>query len=113
MKKLYTTILLSLSLIINAQEPEKTTIEQPLPKDTAWKTVGFFGLTASQTALSNWQGGGQNNVALNTILNAQAEYKKGKHAWLSKIDAQYGIIKPGDVKLFRKNIDQLFVLSKY
>ncbi len=108
MKKLFTTLLLSVSCIVLSQETSTVT-----PKDTSWKTSGFFGLNASQTALSNWQGGGQNNVAINSILNAQAEYKKGKHTWLSKIDAQYGVIKPGDVKLFRKNIDQLFALSKY
>ena len=28
-------------------------------KDTSyWKGAGYFGLTASQTKLSNWQGGG-------------------------------------------------------
>lgn len=105
MKKIFTLTLFSLTLFSIAQDVAK--------KDTSWKTSGFFGLNASQTALSNWQGGGQNNVAVNGILNAQAEYKKGKHTWLNKLDAQYGIIKPGDVKLFRKNIDQLFALSKY
>jgi len=105
MKYFLPLILLSITINLFAQ--------QTAVKDTSWKTMGFFGLNASQTALSNWQGGGQNNVALNTILNAQAEYKKGKNTWLSKIDAQYGLIKAGDVKLFRKNIDQLFALSKY
>jgi hypothetical protein len=105
MKKTFTTTLFLFTLIISAQDVAK--------KDTSWKTTGFFGLNASQTALSNWQGGGQNNVAVNSILNVQAVYKKGKHTWLSKLDAQYGIVKPGDVKLFRKNIDQLFALSKY
>jgi hypothetical protein len=113
MKKLFTSLLLLLSLIASSQDSLQTNVQKPLQKDTSWKTAGFFGLNASQTALSNWQGGGQNNVAINTLLNAQAEYKKGKHTWLSKIDAQYGIIKPGDVKLFRKNVDQLFALSKY
>lgn len=105
MKKIFTLTFFSLTLFSVAQDVAK--------KDTSWKTSGFFGLNASQTALSNWQGGGQNNVAVNGILNIQAEYKKGKHTWLNKLDAQYGIIKPGDVKLFRKNIDQLFALSKY
>jgi hypothetical protein len=83
------------------------------PKDTSWKTSGFVGVNASQTSLSNWQGGGQDNVAINSIINYQAEYKKGKHSWLSKLDAQYGLIKPGSDHLFKKNIDQLFFLTKY
>ncbi len=89
-------------------------------KDTSWKTTGYFGLNASQTALYNWQGGGQENVAANAILNGEAVYKKGKTTWLNKLDAQYGIIKLGtatiydknDRRRFRKNIDQLFALSK-
>lgn len=105
----FITLFLFSLTIKSANDSLKTAVA----KDTSWKTTGYFGLNASQTALSNWQGGGQNNVAVNTLLNAQAEYKKGIHTWLSKIDAQYGIIKPGDVKLFRKNIDQLFALSKY
>ena len=113
MKKIFTSLLLLLSLITTAQDSLQTNAQKPLQKDTSWKTAGFFGVNASQTALSNWQGGGQNNVAVNSILNAQAEYRKGKHTWLNKIDAQYGIVKLGDVKLFRKNIDQLFALSKY
>lgn len=113
MKKIFTSLLLLLSLITTAQDSLQTNAQKPLQKDTSWKTAGFFGVNASQTALSNWQGGGQNNVAVNSILNAQAEYRKGKHTWLNKIDAQYGIVKLGDVKLFRKNIDQLFALTKY
>jgi hypothetical protein len=81
-------------------------------KDTSWKVSGFFGINASQTSLSNWQGGGQDNVALNTIFNLNATYTKNKFVWTNKVDAQYGLIKPGDVKLFRKNIDQIFALSK-
>ena len=61
MKKLFTLTLLSFTLFSVAQDVAK--------KDTSWKTSGFFGLNASQTALSNWQGGGQNNVAVNGILN--------------------------------------------
>lgn len=82
-------------------------------KISPWKREGFFGLNASQTALHNWQGGGQDNIAINAILNLQLSYKSGKSAWLNKLDAQYGIFKPGDFKKFRKNIDQLFFLSKY
>lgn len=83
-------------------------------KDTSsWTKSGFFGVNASQTALSDWNGGGQNNVALNAIFNFDAVYKRNKsEEWTNKIDAQYGLIKPGDLR-FRKNIDQLFALTKY
>lgn len=105
MKKTISTLSLGFLLSI-------TTFAQTAVKDTSWKTAGFFGLNASSTALSNWQGGGQDNIAINAILNAQAIYTKGKLTWTNKLDAQYGIMKPGEAKLFRKNIDQLFATSK-
>lgn len=108
MKKIIFALLILSSINSYAQDSTSTAT----PKDTSWKTVGFFGLNASQTAMSNWQGGGQDNVALNAIFNAEAVYRKGKTTWSNKLDAQYGIIKPGQAKLFRKNIDQLFALSK-
>ncbi len=117
MKKLL-LLLLSVS-VVSIFAREKNTLPDSLKqskksqKDTSWKVTGFFGVNASQTALSNWQGGGQDNIALNSILNIQVVYKKAKHEWLTKLDAQYGLIKPGDYKLFRKNIDQIFALSKY
>jgi len=117
MKKLIVFTLFIFVLVSRAQQP---LILQPIQKDslppkrdTSWKVSGFFGVNASQTALSNWQGGGQDNVALNTILNLEATYKKDHHSWTNKLDAQYGIMKPGNGVPFRKNIDQLFALSKY
>lgn len=119
MKRLSVLFLLVISLRSMAQEP---LVLQPIQKDslqpkkdTSWKISGFFGLNASNTALSNWQGGGQNTTAFNTIFNIQAVYKKRKQQWLNKLDAQYGIAKlgAGNSVPFRKNIDQLFALSKY
>jgi hypothetical protein len=109
MKKIFIPLLFIYSMYVTAQEPAPAAV-----KDTSWKVSGFFGVNASQTALSNWQGGGQDNVALNGILNLEAVYKRDKfEQWTNKLDAQYGMIKPGEAKLFRKNIDQLFALTKY
>ena len=118
MKQIFTCIALFSFISLQAQEPlilqpMKTDSVQPAKKDTSWKTSGFFGLNFSATALNDWQGGGQNNIAGNAILNLQAVYKKGKVEWLNKLDAQYGILKVDNSKLFKKNIDQLFALSKY
>lgn len=88
-----------------AQEPKKDT--------SYWKKAGFFGLNASQTEVSDWAGGAIRNVAVNAIFNYEANYKKAKQEWTNKFDGQYGIIRPGEASLFRKNIDQIFALSKY
>ena len=118
MRKILLAFFLGTSLFSLAQEP---LVLQPIAKDTlkpqkdtSWKISGFFGVNFSQTWLSNWQGGGQDNLAGNSILNLQADYKKGKHEWTNKLDAQYGLVRYGfGSKNFRKNIDQLFALSKY
>jgi hypothetical protein len=109
MKQFFTLICVALAAVSIAQAGGNAP-----KKDTSyWKTAGFLGLNGSITQLSNWQGGGQPNTTGNAIFNFQADYKKDKHIWTTKIDAQYGLIKPGDFKLFRKNIDQIFALSKY
>ena len=108
MKKIFTLIAIIIATTLAAQDSIP-----PAKKDTSWKVSGYFGLNFSQTSLSNWQGGGQDNIAGNAILNIQAVYKKGKSEWLNKLDAQYGLIKTDGDRLFKKNIDQLFALSKY
>lgn len=105
MKQLFTLVALTGCLLASAQETKKDT--------SYWKTSGFFGLNFSSTTLSDWQGGGQNNVAINGIINLEAKYKKDKQEWVNKFDGQLGFIRPGDADKFRKNIDQIFALSKY
>lgn len=85
------------------------------PSDTNhhWKSSGFIGLNFSQTALNNWQGGGQDNVALNAILDYQITYTKNKHSWQNKLSGNYGLMRTGTDKLFKKNTDQLLFISKY
>lgn len=108
MKKIYLLMLaLGATLSIKAQD------EAPVQKDTSWKSSGLFGINFSQTALSNWAGGGQNNIALNSILNYQLIYAKGIHYWENKLDAQFGLIRTGESEIFKKNLDQLLFLTKY
>jgi hypothetical protein len=110
MKKISLAALLMLAGNLFSQSTETPTAK----KDTAWKTSGFFGLNISQTQLSNWQGGGQANTALNGILNYEAVWTGKNHeVWTTKFDGQYGILRQGYSGGFRKNTDQIFVLSKF
>jgi hypothetical protein len=87
--------------------------QETVKKDTSyWKKAGFFGLNLAQTSLSNWQGGGQDNIAFSSILNAEANYKKDKLEWSNKFDGQYGIVRMSNAKFWQKNVDQVFGLSK-
>ena len=109
MKKLFIFSLLLLAFQFSSAQDSI----RPQTRDTSWKISGFFGLNASKTTISNWQGGGQNNVAVNGILNFEAVYKRDAfEEWTNKLDAQYGIFQQGQQR-FKKNMDQLFALTKY
>ncbi len=117
MKQFFALILLlicftSFSQVDTITPKPKVDSIPPTPKDTSWKTSGFIGVNLNQTSLSNWQGGGEDNFAVNGIFNYDINYIKGKNQWDTKVDAQYGMIKTGQQLTFRKNMDQLFALTK-
>lgn len=62
------------------------------PEHEGWKSDGQFSLLFNQSAFNyDWQGGGTSNVAGNTILNYNVNYKKNGLVWDNKILADYGI----------------------
>jgi hypothetical protein len=105
-------LLVAAALVAYAANAQDTTTA--VVKDTTWKTSGFFGVNTSQTALSDWQGGGNNNVSVGAIFNIEVVYQRDKYEqWLTKADAQFGTVKQDPKQGFRKNIDQIFLLTKY
>lgn len=102
MKKFYGLILFPLFTLAQSNDTTKH-----------WKSEGFIGINFSQTALHNWQGGGQDNISLNNVFDYQIVYKKGQHSWSNKIYGNYGLMRTGTDKLFKKNADQLMFISKY
>ena len=101
MKRKLLLFLLSIAIISNSYAQN----------DTIWRTGGVFAANFNQVSLSNWAGGGQNAIALNSMVSLFAKYKKGKIAWDNALDMGYGIVKQGDEKL-RKNDDRLELNSK-
>ncbi|MCI5056370.1 MAG: DUF3078 domain-containing protein [Flavobacteriales bacterium] len=77
-----------------------------------WKKGGVFNLGFSQTSLTNWAAGGVNSLSLNGLLNAFANYKKGKSTWDNNLNIGLGSIKQGDADWF-KNDDVIDFTSKY
>lgn len=107
MKKIFTILFISsvFNLYSQNEKPAKT-------RDTSWKAAGLLGLNINNTSLSNWQGGGSNNFALSAVINLEVIYKKDDIEYLNKFDLQFGLIRPGQDAL-RKNMDQLFYLTKF
>jgi hypothetical protein len=86
------------------------------PNDTiprSWKTGGIYSLNLSQGSLSNWAAGGEDfSLALSSVLNLHAFYKKGKNNWDNTFDFNLGYIKTTSLGS-RKNDDRFDLLSKY
>ena len=58
-----------------------------------WNKGGTFSVTAGQTSLSNWSGGGTQAFSVNGTVNLYADYTKGKDTWDNNLNVQYGYIK--------------------
>jgi Protein of unknown function (DUF3078) len=88
-----------------------------ITKDTvkAWYMNGTAALNFSQATFSNWSSGGQNSLGLNSFLNLQANYKKGKHSWGNTFDLGYGFNIQGKMKDAKttKSNDKLEITSAY
>jgi len=81
----------------------------------AWYLNGTAALSFSQATFSNWSSGGQNSLGLNSFLNLQANYKKGKHSWGNTFDMGYGFNIQGKMKDAKttKSNDKLEITSAY
>jgi hypothetical protein len=86
------------------------------PNDTipkAWKAGGLYSLNIAQGSLSNWAAGGEDfSLAVSSLFNVYAFYKKGKNSWDNTFDFNLGYVKTTSLGS-RKNDDRFDLLSKY
>jgi hypothetical protein len=76
-----------------------------------WKKGGQGALNFSQTALSNWSGGGMNAISLNSYVSLFANYRKDAAAWENMLDLAYGIVRQGSE--MQKTDDKIDLASKF
>lgn len=93
-------------------EAEKILKTQNTDTISGWKTGGLFGANLSQASFTNWASGGQNSVALNSILNLFANYTKKNTTWDNSLQLAYGFLKQDNQGL-RKTDDKIDFMSKY
>lgn len=83
MKKLSLLLSLALAFNLSAQEAEDK---------GPWSTGGNFGLQFTQASYSNWQAGGVNSVAGNSLVNLFANYNPNeKWSWNNNLTLAYGL----------------------
>lgn len=111
MTKRFTLLLTTFCLLFSyAQAQEDTTNTKKSP----WTKTGFVRLTFNNTGLSNWAAGGENSIALGTVINYNAKRETKRTIWDNTFHVDYGIARVGDAdRLFKKTKDQLSIISKY
>ncbi len=71
-------------------------------KDTVkhWAWSGLYNAAMTQTSLTNWAAGGNNNVNINGLIKQLGVYSKNKWVWNNLLEANFGYnFQPGrDVK---------------
>jgi hypothetical protein len=108
------TITDSLTKQVDSLQKEISKIARQHPdSQKVWHRGGLINLNATQVSLTNWVGGGQNNISLGSIVNLFANYKKGETSWENVLLLQYGIIKQGENKNWWKNDDQIQFTSNF
>jgi hypothetical protein len=123
MKKLVLFVFFNLvAASLFAQKPEKPilkNIEDSL-KYGYWTKGTQLGANLSGSAFSqSWQGGGVNNLGMGAVFSNKAQYFRGKGVFTNDLQLQLGFLNNlpkvnGKVEReFRKNLDRLFLDSKY
>lgn len=123
MKKILLIASLLTAIVAGAQDETvkklKGEADKSIKKDPAdttqktWKKGGMVGINLSQASLNNWAAGGDNfALAVTSIANLYAFYKKDKISWDNTLDFNFGYIKTTSIG-GRKNDDRLDILSKY
>ncbi|MBC6410014.1 MAG: DUF3078 domain-containing protein [Ekhidna sp.] len=77
-----------------------------------WRIGGTSSLTFSQVSLTNWAGGGDNTVSINSNFSMFADRVKKRGKWENYIDLGYGLIKQGDFE-FEKSDDRIVFGTRY
>jgi hypothetical protein len=116
MKKIIlSTLLISLSVVLHAQDAEKNLIKKT--EDAAktiddtikngWKSKGKVTLLFNQASFNNWIAGGENSFSGNLGLDYKIDYKKDKLTWENRILASYGLLQTQSASFEKKTDDQL------
>ena len=89
--------------------PEEAPIEEPIG---TWTFYGNSNISTNQSQFSNWQGGGQNSIAISTSLNLNLTYQSPNLTWETTFDAGYGLILQGTNGRWFKNDDRVELTTK-
>ena len=85
---------------------------EPVTPPKFWTNGMLTELGFSQVSLTNWAAGGSGSVALNSYVNAHANYAKGSMFWDNRIQLSYGFIQSYE-EGYKKSSDKIVLDSKW
>lgn len=115
MKKITTILFVFILGTVSAQVTATEGDLRAKDKDTlrGWDLGGTASLNLSQTALANWNAGGQNSIALNGLVSLYANHRTDKSTWENTLDLGYGVLRQGRPAIWMKTDDKIDLMSKY
>lgn len=98
--------------IIGSQFEVPTINYEPVAPPKFWTNGILTELGFSQVSLTNWAAGGSGSVALNSYINAHANYAKGEMYWDNRGQVSYGFIQSFEDG-YRKSDDKIVLDSRW
>ena len=87
--------------------------EAQAKKPNYWTKSVKFDLGFTNTTLTNWAAGGNNQTALTSGLDAQDNFKKDLMYWDNRLQLDYGFLYSDDKPFIQKNKDRIYFESKW
>ncbi len=88
-------------------------IKEKAPKPRYWTNSLLTNINFLQTSYVNWAKGGNNNVALDVYVLANANYKRDEIFWNNKLQLDYGILYSEDKPILQKVKDRIMFESTW
>lgn len=98
--------------IIGSQFDVPTINYEPVTPPKFWTNGILTEMGFSQVSLTNWAAGGSGSIALNSYVNAHANYAKGEMYWDNRGQFSYGFIQSFEDG-YRKSDDKIVLDSKW
>ncbi|WP_082422409.1 DUF3078 domain-containing protein [Aquimarina longa] len=97
-----------LNTIILKQKLKEISPKKIKTEQLGWKTKAVYSLLFNQSAFNlDWQGGGTSNIAGNTALTFEFNYKRNNLVWDNKILSDYGLTFLKGENFARKTNDRI------
>lgn len=98
--------------VIGSQFAVPTINYEPVTPPKFWTKGMLTEVGFSQVSLTNWAAGGSGSVALNSYVNAHANYAKGDMFWDNRGQLSYGFVQSFEDG-YRKSDDKIVIDSKW